>query len=99
MLALLLAAAVSAPTVDVRECSRESVLLALRATAGLPTGIPDVDPPRLSMHDTEETRGKALAARDARVKALAEMVLEACREQPHFKKPEPPKPAEPEAQR
>jgi hypothetical protein len=94
MLALLLAAAVSAPTVDLKECSRESVLLALRATAGIPVGVPDLDPPRLSMHDTEETRGKALQQRDARVKALAEMVLEACKAEPHFKKPEPPKPEE-----
>jgi hypothetical protein len=100
VLPLLLAAAIAQPSVDLKECSRESVLLALRATDGRTVGVAEIDPPRLSMLDPEEARRKALTDRDARVKQITDLVLKACDGVPHFKQPEPPKPAEkPEAQR
>jgi hypothetical protein len=99
MLALLaLLAATAEPSVDLKSCTRESLLLTARATAGLPVGVPELDPPRLTLHDTDAERAVAVDAWRKRVKAASEMVLAACSKEPHFVAPKP-EPAKPEDQR
>jgi hypothetical protein len=91
-LLLLLSLAGQPEPVRVDECSKPALTLALRATAGVQTGIADLDAPRLSMLEPEAKRAEAVAARNERVKRLVEVVLLACQQEAQAAqqpKPEP----------
>lgn len=81
--------------VRIDECSKPALTLALKAVAGLPTGMADLDQPRVSLVETEARRAELVAARNERVRRVVELVLTACQKEATAATQSPAPPTEP----